>query len=54
MTRLFSAATMSSALVPIGIALLAVVPAQARVTQVTITATEQPAYGGKSFGTVGV
>ena len=47
MTRkVFSAATLSSALVPIGIALLAAVPAQARVTQVMITATEQPAYGG--------
>src|SRR5579864_8402128 len=54
MTKVFSAATLSSALVPIGIALLAAVPAaQARVTQVTITATEQPAYGGKSFGDVG-
>src|SRR6516165_8058911 len=54
MTRVFSAARLSSALVPIGVALLAAAPAaQARVTQVTITATEQPAYGGKGFGTVG-
>ena len=55
MTRkVFSAARLSSALVPIGVAVLALAPAaQARVTQVTITATEQPAYGGKSFGTVG-
>jgi hypothetical protein len=28
-------------------------PAQARVTQVVITATEQPAFGGRSFGAVG-
>jgi hypothetical protein len=51
--RIVSAATLSSALVPIGIALLGAAPAQARVTQVTITATESPAYGGKSFGAVG-
>jgi alpha/beta hydrolase family protein len=28
-------------------------PAQARVTQIVIKATEQPAYGGESFGAVG-
>ena len=54
MTRVFSAATLSSALVPTGIAMLTAMPvAQARVTQVQITAAEQPAYGGKSFGDVG-
>ena len=54
MTRVFSAARLSSALVPLGVAVLAAAPAaQARVTQVTIAETEQPAYGGKSFGTVG-
>jgi hypothetical protein len=51
--RIVSAATLSSALVPIGIALLGAAPALARVTQVTITATESPTYGGKSFGAVG-
>jgi hypothetical protein len=52
--KIFSAATLSSALVPISVALLATAPAaHARVTQVQITATEQPAYGGKTFGTVG-
>jgi hypothetical protein len=55
MTRVFSAARLSSALVPLGVAVLAAAPAaQARVTQITIAETEQPAYGGKSFGTVGV
>jgi Alpha/beta hydrolase domain len=55
MTRTpFSAAALMSSVVPIGVALFGTVPfADARVMQVVITATEQPAYGGKSFGTVG-
>ena len=49
----FSAATLLSSVVPIGVALLGTVPiANAKVTKVVITATEQPTYGGKSFGTV--
>ena len=55
MTRTpFSAAALMSSVVPIGVALFGTVPhADARVMQVVITATEQPTYGGKSFGTVG-
>jgi hypothetical protein len=36
-----------------GVVLVAAPPAQARVTQVVITATESPTFGGKSFGAVG-
>jgi hypothetical protein len=36
-----------------GVVLGAAPPAQARVTQVVITATESPTFGGKSFGAVG-
>jgi Alpha/beta hydrolase domain len=36
-----------------GIVLGAAPPAQARVTQIVITATESPTFGGKSFGAVG-
>src|ERR1700704_7888 len=55
MTRTpFSAAALMSSVVPIGVALFGTVPhADARVMQVVIAATEQPTYGGKSFGTVG-
>jgi hypothetical protein len=36
-----------------GVVLCAAPPAQARVTQVVVTATESPTFGGKSFGAVG-
>ncbi len=36
-----------------GVVLGAAPPAQARVTQVVITATKSPTFGGKSFGAVG-
>jgi hypothetical protein len=45
MTRVFSGAILSSALVPLGVAVLAAAPAaQARVTQVTISETEHPVF----------
>src|SRR5450755_471535 len=36
-----------------GVVLGAAPPAQARVAQVVVTATESPTFGGKSFGAVG-
>src|ERR1700726_4268101 len=51
-------ATVSTCCVACFSAVLGVVPgaapsAQARVTQLVITATESPTFGGKSFGSVG-
>jgi hypothetical protein len=51
-TTPFSATAISCCLSLTGVVLCGALPAQARITQVVISATE-PAFGGKSFGTVG-
>ncbi len=54
MTRaLFSKAAICCCLSLTGAALGAMASAQARITQVVITATESPTFGGASFGAVG-
>ncbi len=49
----FSRLAFAVCLVLIGVGFADVPSARARVTQIVITATEQPAFGGKGFGTVG-
>jgi len=49
----FSRLAFAVCLALIGVGFGNVPSARARVTQIVITATEQPAFGGKSFGTVG-
>jgi hypothetical protein len=54
MTRTpFSATAIVCCLSLTGVVLCGAPPAHARVTQIVITKTESPTFGGKSFGTVG-